>query len=451
MQRLFFTFLLLAACGSDQVLEHDLEPIALRRAPIEAGGAATGGLLAAVTTMAGVEPLLIDSAFPMNSLSRVGCVSGSAPGWTYTGTMELRDPLDARSPLRASFRSIGLFDICPGPTGDATIRPAGVMGGPLLANFVVGLVLPRDPETNASMSLWPSFPGTDDRLEQGGGQVVLHFDRRGGAPAGQSGGEASLTLPNSRIVLAACMAPRVFTISETQETCARGEASLKASGQDVMLAVGTGEGPLVLSEWAWQRVAAQLGIAPETGTPGELYTPFAIAPTPARYVDIPRLAILQGTTDSNWLGACAELARARRIEWVLANQAGGVEGEVSPCFQPCDGDNGHSVLSRSYLELGGSLRAAIVSDASEVIRSLNADVPPRPQVDGVIGAGTLAGTRIHLDYLNEPSARVIASCEAGSTRDTCWAAPSCPGFTDKGKKDYHCFGLTDLQAAPVCE
>jgi hypothetical protein len=208
--------------------------------------------------------------------------------------------------------------------------------------------------------------------------------------------------------------------------------------------VGTGEGPLILSDWAWQRVAAQLGLPADGGTAGQLFTPFVTEPLPARFVDIPRLAILQGNTDSAWLGACTELARARRTEWVVANQ------DAGRCFQPCDGTSGHSVPPRSSLELGGTLRAAVVGVDSDLIRSLNADVPPRPQVDGIVGAGTLAGTRLRLDYLSEPSGRVIASCEAGSTRDTCWAAPSCPGFTDREKIPV-CFGRRDLSWAPVCE
>lgn len=441
MRRRTTLLVLLAACGSEQTLDYDLEPILLQRAPIEPGGPATGGLLAAVTTDAGIRSLLVDTAFPMNTLSRADCASGPAPGWTYTGTMDLRDG-PPPSPLRASFHSVGLFDICPGATGDAATQPAGVIGGPLLANFAARLDLPADPARHASMSLWPSLPGNDDRLEQDG-HVVLHFDARGGASAGKAGGEASLLLPNSRIVLAACAAPRAFAPSEPQETCAQGEAAGKATGQDLLLAVGTGEGPLILREAAWQAIAAQLGLAADAGTAGELYTPFVKTATPARFVDLPRLAILQGTTDSSWSGACTELARARRIEWVLANQDSG------PCFQPCDTSSGHSVTTRSYLELGGPLRAAVVSAASEVIRSLNADMPPRPQVDGIIGAGTLAGTHLRLDYPNQPSGRVVASCWSETPRDVCWAAPSCPALTDQGKA-VRCFGLVDRKWAPVC-
>ena len=439
-RRLPYCLLLLAACGSDQVLDHDLEPIYLARAPIEPGGAALGGLLAQVSTAAGIAPLLVDSAFPLNSLGRAGCASGAVPGWTYTGTMEVLDGKASMAILRASFREVGLFDICPGPTGDAATQPAGVMGAPLLANFTVGLTLPRSPDGAAFMSLWPSYPGSDGQLAQDG-QVVLRFDPRGSASAGKGGGEATLTLPNGRIVLAACAAPRAFATTEAQALCGHGEAAMRASGQDLMLAIGTGEGPLILSDSAWQRVAAQLGIAPDAGTPGDLFTPFSNTATAARFADLPRLALFQGTPDSSWLGACTELARARRIEWVLANQGTGA------CVQPCDASGSQAVTTRSYLELGGSLRVAVVSEESELIRSLNVDAPPKPQVDGLVGAGTLAGTRMRLDYPSEPSGRVIAACEDGSTRDLCWAAPSCPPTLAKGQG---CFGMRDPPRAPVC-
>jgi len=443
MRRRPFILLLLAACGSDQVLEHDLDPIQLARAPVEPGGATTGGLLAAVSTVAGIEPLLVDTAFPIDSLGRAGCAAGVVAGWTYTGSMDVRDGWNPAAPLRASFSNVGLFDICPGFVGDSATQPAGVLGGPLLANFSVGLALPRDAAQPALMTLWPSFPGTDDQLAVDG-LAALHFNPRGSASAGQVGGEASLTLPNSRVVLAACAAPRPFATTEAQETCAHGEVALKASGQDLMLAVGTGEGPLILSDLAWGRVAAQLGVAADAGTAGELYTPFATSATPALYVDVPRLALLQGTTDSSWLGACTELARARRIEWVLANQDSGA------CFQPCDASGGSSVSTRAYLELGGSLRVAVVSDTSEVIRSLNADVPSQVQVDGIVGAGTLAGTRLRLDYLSQPTGRVLAACEAGATRETCWTAPSCPPLSGNGQT-LMCFAQTVSVSAQVCK
>jgi hypothetical protein len=42
-------------------------------------------LLAAVSIGAGIEPLLVDSAFTVNSLAKTGCASPAATGWTNAG------------------------------------------------------------------------------------------------------------------------------------------------------------------------------------------------------------------------------------------------------------------------------------------------------------------------------------------------------------------------------
>lgn len=434
--------LLLASCGEDQLLIYDLEAIQLARAPVTPGGTATGGLLANVSTSAGIQPLVVDSAYPLNSLALAGCAGGGTPGWTYTGNMDLRDA-SATAPVRASFDQVGLFDLCPGSTGDAATQPAGVMGGPLLSNFAVGFVLPRGTDKPATMTLWPGFPGSDERLAQDG-FVSLHFNLRGGGAAAQGSGEPSLTLPNSRIVLAACAAPRAFSTTEPQEACAHGEVALRASGADLNLAVGTGEGPLILSQSAWQRIAVAMGMANDAGTVGNLYTPYSTAPTPAHFLTVPRLAVFQdGTTDTNWLGPCAELARARRVEWALVNKGTG------GCFQPCDASGGRAVTTHPYLELGGAIDLAVISETSAVIRSMNVDSPPQPQVDGIIGAGTLAGTRVRLDYTSNPPGRVIAACEDSSTRDQCWTAPSCPGLSASGQT--LCFGQPVPAWPPACK
>ena len=442
MRRWILFSLLLGACGSDQSLEYDLEPIALSRAPVVAGGAKLGGLLALVTTSVGLRPLLVDTAFPYNSLARGECPSSAAPGWAYGGSMDVHDGWNPSAPLRADFTNVGLFDICPGSSGDPAAQPFGVMGGPLLTNLSAEFAFPRSESESASMTLWPSFPGSDDQLTQGSGHGVLHFDLRGSFSVAQGDGESALTLPNSRVVLAACAGPRAFAATDSVETCAPGQAGIRASGADLMLAVGTGEGPAILSQSAWARVAAGLGLAANVGVEGELFTPFSALPTSALFVALPRLALFQGVTDSSWLGPCPELARARRIEWVLANQANG------SCFEPCDVDGQQPVSTHSYLELGGSLLAAVVPDTSAIILSLNADVAAKPRVDGLIGAATLAGTRLRIDYQAQPQGRVITSCLDGETRDTCFVAPGCPGLSQG--QQHVCFGQDWLRSAPAC-
>lgn len=74
-------------------------------------------------------------------------------------------------------------------------------------------------------------------------------------------------------------------------------------------------------------------------------------------------------------------------------------------------------------------------------------MPPWPQIDGIVGAGALAGTHLRLDYLGTTTDRMIAACEPGSTRDQCWAAPSCAGASAEGQI---CFGLTAGGDTKVC-
>ena len=66
---------------------------------------------------------------------------------------------------------------------------------------------------------------------------------------------------------------------------------------------------------------------------------------------------------------------------------------------------------RRGTSIGGAIALAVISETSDVIRSMNVDRPPKPQVDGIIGAGTLAGTRLRLDYTATPQGRAIAACE----------------------------------------
>ncbi|MGD0837164.1 MAG: hypothetical protein ABSB49_11035 [Polyangia bacterium] len=449
MRPRFLLLLLLAGCGSSQELEYDLEPIVLARAPVQVGGPDLGGLWATVATPSGLEPLLVDTSFPYNSLAQGSCPG--TQGWSYTGQISVHGT-NSGNPLRAVFANLGLFDICPGASGSPSLQPFGVVGGSLLANFAAGLVFPRavdDASDPPQLTLWPGFPGSDDDLAEDG-YAVLHFNLRGSFSVAQGDGEASITLPNSRVVLSACAAANPFATTDPRQVCATGQTNVLASGQDLMLAVGTGEGPLVLSQAAWSRIAAGLGLAADAGTPGDLYTPYSAAPTQANFVSLPSLALLQGITDSSWLGPCADLARARRVEWVLANQAqtNPADRANQSCFEPCDVSSGESVATHAYLELDGALVTAVVPDTSDLILSLNADVAAQPHVDGLIGAATLAGTGIWIDYAAQPQGRVVAGCLAGETRATCFAAGSCQNLA-QGQQAF-CFGQSWQRSAPLC-
>jgi len=94
-------------------------------------------------------------------------------------------------------------------------------------------------------------------------------------------------------------------------------------------------------------------------------------------VTVSRLALVDGDSGDAWPGACAELARGRRIEWTLANQKNG------GCFQPCDVSGGVPCRLPPISRIGSDLPAAIVSDTSDLISNINEDFPSGAQVDGV--------------------------------------------------------------------
>ena len=198
----------------------------------------------------------------------------------------------------------------------------------------------------------------------------------------------------------------------------------------------------MLSASAWQRLGGQVPAPLGQGEP-PLFSPLLIDPVPAHWVTVSRLALVDGDSGDAWPGACAELARARRIEWTLANQ------EQGACFQPCDVSGGVALPAAAYMEKGSDLLAAVVSDTSDLIASFNQDFPLGAQVDGVIGTETLSGTKIEIDYVSQPQGRLVAVCEDGADRQNCWAAPRCLALSSAGQS-HMCFGLPPRGLAPVC-
>jgi hypothetical protein len=403
-----------------------------------------GGLFARTRIQGQEVPLAIDTAFPTSSLAKAVCPQTNLSNWDYTGTLDVWDGMVTPAARRASFRNVGLFNLCPGAIGDATIQPSAVLGGSLLHGFSVQLELPRETTASASMTLWPIAPVATDEWYADHATVSLRFDLRGAASLTRDQGKHIVTLPNTRVVLGACLAPDAFSPSDPRTTCPAGMALQNSSGIDALLVVSTGTGPLVLSETTFSRIATRLSIAMDEGRAGELLLPLSSSPVPAHFFHLPRLALLTSRTSDSWQGTCAELARARRIERVLTHQDAGA------CFERCDASGSQAVQSAPYLELGGEILTAVISDTSDLMRSLNIDAPTNARVDGILGAGTLAGTNIEIDYLSKPQSRFIASCADESDRSECFASPACPGLSEPGQT-HRCFGLTERGYAPVCD
>jgi hypothetical protein len=357
------------------------------------------------------------------------------------GDIQLLAASNTGAPLRAGFRGVTLFDLCAGAVGDANTQVAGVLGGDILRNFSVAFALPRVPAKPATMTIYSNLPASDSDLAANG-YAVMRFGLRGSTAAATASGNGLPGLPSSRVMMRVCANPPAFSPGGPAQTCKTGDVELQASGTNLLLALSTGHGPLVLSASAWQRLGGQVP-APLGAGELALYSPLAADPIPAHWVTVSRLALVDGDSGDAWPGACAELARGRRIEWTLANQNNG------GCFQPCDVSGGVAWPAAAYLEIGSDLPAAVVSDTSDLISNLNEDFPSGAQVDGVIGAETLAGTSFEIDYVSQPQGRWVAACDPGTDRQTCWAAPRCYGLSGSGQT-HMCFGLPPLGRAPTC-
>jgi hypothetical protein len=431
----------LVGCSAGPVFEYDSRPVELQRAPSAPGGQALGATLAKVKVGSDTPLLAIDTGSLLSSLRRGVCPTLTPEPEAYTGDLQLLGAWDTSAPVRAWFRGVTLFDLCPGTVGDADTQVVGVLGGDILHNFSLAFALPRDPNQPSTMTIYTDLPASDSDLAANG-YAVVKFNLRGATSAATASGSGRPGPPSSRVVMRVCGNPPTFDPNGPAQTCNTGEVELQAAGTNLLLALSTGHGPLVLSASAWQRLGGQVP-SPLGAGESALYSPLVADPVPAHWVTVSRLALVDGDSGDAWPGACAELARGRRIEWTLANQDNGA------CFQPCDVSGGVALPAAAYLEIGSDLPAAVVSDNSDLMSNLNEDFPSGAQVDGVIGTEALAEIRIEIDNVSQPQGRLVAACEPGADRQTCWAVPRCVSPSAASQTN-RCFGLLPHGLAPVC-
>jgi hypothetical protein len=160
------------------------------------------------------------------------------------------------------------------------------------------------------------------------------------------------------------------------------------------------------------------------------------------WATIPRFVLINLEAGSdNDPGPCVELGRSRRTE--IVSYARVTNPAADLCGAKCDVDpnnTGEAANSAAYLEIGGQIPVAVLSDDDPFLQGLRFDVLPEgPELDGLVGANALGRSRLELDYLSSP-ARAVFSCETDAPRDACWAAARCPQLPDRSAVHY-CFGL----------
>jgi hypothetical protein len=361
-----------------------------------------------------------------------------------------------QAPTRAVLRNVLTIESPLGGVGpeEMPLRPLAIVGGDLLSLFSVEIAF-ADP----SATLWSYQPAGDGFLAAAG-YAVLRLPRRGGGqldaldPADRLGQTSPHRYPASRLLVRACAAPRPFKREDAlPSSCCSSDERRLSSGADLSLLVATGVGPLVLGKAAWQRVRAHLPIEIE---PQLVNRPLLVAnftqPIPAAFTRLPRLALVDREADLGAdPGACAELARARRLEQIAWRQ--NENAQLAACALPCDldpRDASRAQNSAAYLEIGGDLEVAIIDDTTPLLHAVRTEVRPSgPEVDGLLGAAALAQVRLELDYVaNQP--RGIFACEPGSPADACRAVPRCPRLPGKGQRRA-CFGLPAHGLPNMCE
>lgn len=444
----------MGACSGD-CCTVDGFPVALARAPLgPLAASAPGALLGSARDDSDGAPtykMLIDTGSPVTVLAGAG--GGSLT--VQSRSFRLLDA-DAMGATRALFRGIAALALPLHPVGTDATTVGGVLGGDLLSGFSVDIRLAQScpPAVCPAITFW-NHQGADDGFLADAGFAVLPFTSFGGGEvsATSMGDFLGITGPASigpsRIVVRSCAAPAAFdpdVATMTKACCSAADAVSLASGANVALLLATGVGPLVLGQAAWARVAAALAALDPTAPPPALSAdPLLIAtwPTPiaAQWTAIPRLALvnMEISADNN-PGACVELGRSRRIEWMERRQL--ADGTAAACVQPCDVDpraSGEAQNSAAYLELGGAIPVAVISDDEPWLQGLRFDIRPEgPEIDGVLGAGALGPAHVQIDYRSNPH-RLIAACD-GAARSTCLAAGRCPRLPDKSQT-HVCFGL----------
>jgi hypothetical protein len=330
-----------------------------------------------------------------------------------------------------------------------------VLGGDLLSGLSVEISM-----YGPTLTFWRRQPATDGFLATVG-YAVLHLPRRGGGqlvaldPGDRLGQRQAHQFPPSRLLLRACAAPLPFDRTQSPPTrcCAAEERRFSPGGADLALVLSTGVGPIVLGRAAWERVRVRLGAAdlmPLEDRP--LLVAMAARPVPAQWTRLPRLALVNAEAPRELdPGPCAELGRARRLELVAISQA--ANATRAACALPCDRDPREPARAQNtaaYLELGDSLEVAIVDDVTPFLQAIRTEVRPAgPEVDGLLGAAALAGTRFEMDPF-EGDTRAIFTCEAALAPERCRAVPRCARLPDSSQRRA-CFGLPAHGLPEMCE
>ena len=292
----------------------------------------------------------------------------------------------------------------------------GILGGDLLTRYALRLSYQPDvdcrlPWSDAifpTLTFFREFTDENDELAEDG-FAVISFDIAGGGKFLLSGD--SHDFKATRIGIGACIQPAPFDPADLAPESVPDrdalDAAIPVTGTDAFLLVATGTVPIVIGEAFFERLKEGTTGDSTTTYPvrnGTLYQPQG--PVAAEVTNIERIALVGDTSDG--LAPCGELARRRRIAWILAHKtekewASGTWriSTAGPAVAEFDRD-------RTDATATARLDAYVIPDESTLLQGMRFELGnDLPEVDGFVGHEFLRHFEFVLDY---PSERLILRC-----------------------------------------
>ena len=445
------------ACTAPSVTFSE-DPIALVLAG-DGGGLIAGGSAELNGMQTPSFPMLVDTASPVTVFSGGSGTTLAARGELVVSAMSPAVP-------RLHFSDIQLIESPLGPTGlDVAQTIGGVLGGDNLRRFVLGVTYAPSP----TLSLTNELILTECELSERCG-AVLPFSIAGGRRLVQLGDDI-YNYPASYVLIDACIEPALDPLESgvacrSSESCGdlasctnvpnsaaciaaindcRADATRYVQvGIDVRFAVATGFPGLGLSASAYDRLrglGSAASLIAESGT--TLYLPDQAGITSGLAVGRDKLGAM-ATKDHDgaarsalalvdkgvYFGACAELARSRRLRRHDDHPDLPAEASClrSPDLNPndallqgcshtaspsglCD-DRTEDAHTNAYVDIIKPIPILVVPDTTSILQSINADVRPQSAtVEGVIGTELLRRLGTTIDYADS---RVVVTCADAS-------------------------------------
>lgn len=417
-------------------------------------------------------------------------------------------PADGAPVRRAEIPDVRVLEAQIPPIGvdDKRFQVGGILGGDVLQRYSVGFDFGTSPP---SMSLGPAESACSCIAGKSGGAVIA-FKMLG---AGQYNfDDRSHVYPASRVTLPVCLEPvddpirrgvpcligDDFTLPPggaaggeppdggVLPACAEPPARAHRApgyeelppGAETRFLIATGFPGVLVSAGAYDRVhgrgAGRAILADDSKPWHDLYLTRSTDPIRVKAVTLGEdcsrstdpgcraaLAIIRY---EGLLGACGELARARRIRWSSSHPTDKYPAKCPSTFDPLPGMNAgtqNCVMrvtgyvcgspdrcddrdqpASPHIEIAGPIPAWLADDSAPILVEVNEDTRPViADVEGVIGSEVLSRLQFRFDY---PNNRLIARCATGAKGCRVYPRLACMGLV------FDC-GLRGNEADKVCQ